>query len=158
MPLGIKANLDMYLPYVVLPTKPVKPGFACYNKSIHHPLKPFIVFQKKKIYYNLCYNRKFSISLQGTFSSFRYYLTFLKEKSVTASQSFATVFFSFIGKEVPINPVRIPGKIIILCTCMTGALLVWSYSACLVSFLTVDTIIFPIANVKVSSILLSLTN
>ena len=72
-----------------------------------------------------------------------------KEKDITTSQSFATVFFSFIGKEIPINPYRISGRIIVLCTSMTGALLVWSYSACLVSFLTVDTIIFPISNVKV---------
>jgi hypothetical protein len=60
-----------------------------------------------------------------------------------------TVFYSWIGKEIPVNPTRTSGRIIIFSTCITGALLIWSYNAGLVSYLTVETIIFPITNLQV---------
>jgi hypothetical protein len=66
-----------------------------------------------------------------------------------ASNALATVFFSFLALEIPIKPSGIPRKIVILSVCLTGALLYWSYCACLVSFLTAEKIIFPITSFSV---------
>ena len=65
-------------------------------------------------------------------------------KSSGYSTAFTTVYFSFIAQDIPVDPKRIPGRILIFTTCVTGALLFWSYSASLVSFLTVENMDFPI--------------
>ena len=65
-------------------------------------------------------------------------------KSSGYSTAFATVYFSFIAQDIPVDPKRIPGRILIFTTCVTGALLFWSYSASLVSFLTIENTNFPI--------------
>jgi hypothetical protein len=55
-----------------------------------------------------------------------------------------TVFFSFIGQGVPINPNGLSGRVLHLSVSITGAIIFWSYSAGLVSFLTFDKIDFII--------------
>ena len=65
------------------------------------------------------------------------------------STAFETVYFSFLAQDIPIYPRGIPGRVLILTTCVTGALLFWSYSASLVSFLTFEKIDFPIKSYQV---------
>ena len=63
-----------------------------------------------------------------------------------------TVFFSLIGLGVPINPKGLTGRVLLLSVSITGAIIFWSYSAGLVSFLTVDKIDFPIKTYSVKFI------
>ena len=65
------------------------------------------------------------------------------------STAFETVYFSVLAQDIPIYPRGIPGRVLILTTCVTGALLFWSYSASLVSFLTIEKIDFPIKSYQV---------
>jgi hypothetical protein len=63
-----------------------------------------------------------------------------------------TVFFSFIGQGVPINPNRLTGRVLLFSVSITGAVIFWSYSAGLVSFLTVDKIDFKINTYSVEKL------
>jgi hypothetical protein len=74
----------------------------------------------------------------------------VNEKALGFLDSAESVFYSLIGKEIPVNPIGITGRIIIISTCITGAILIWSYSAGLVSYLTVETIIYPVTNYQVN--------
>ncbi len=65
----------------------------------------------------------------------------------------STVFNSFIGQGIPISPTGISHRILVLSICLTGGLLFWSYSAGLVSFLTVEKFDYPIKNYRVSYML-----
>jgi len=69
---------------------------------------------------------------------------------IDAPNSLAIVFYSFLALDIPIKPRGVPRRILIFSVCLTGALLYWSYSACLVSFLTAEKIIFPITSLSVS--------
>ena len=71
------------------------------------------------------------------------------EKKTSILDSAESVFYSFIGKELSVNPTEISGRIIIILMSITGALLFWSYSAGLVSYLAIETIILPITNYQV---------
>jgi hypothetical protein len=63
-----------------------------------------------------------------------------------------TVFFSFIGQGVPINPNGLTGRVLLFSVSITGAVIFWSYSAGLVSFLTVDKIDFKINTYSVGKL------
>jgi hypothetical protein len=63
-----------------------------------------------------------------------------------------TIFFSFIGQGVPINPNGLTGRVLLLSVSITGAVIFWSYSAGLVSFLTVDKIDFKINTYSVGKL------
>jgi hypothetical protein len=65
------------------------------------------------------------------------------------STTFATIFFSFIAQDIPVDPKRSSGRILIFTTCLTGAFLLWSYSASLISFLTIENVNFPIKSFQV---------
>jgi len=78
-----------------------------------------------------------------------------------ASNSLATVSFSSLALDIPVKPIGIPRRILIFSVCLTGALLYWSYCACLVSFLTAEKVVFPITSFSVSftnSFSVTLTN
>jgi hypothetical protein len=64
--------------------------------------------------------------------------------------SSGTVFFSFIGLGTETDPKSLSSRILLISIYITGAILFWSYSAVLVSFLTVEKIDFPIKTFKVS--------
>jgi hypothetical protein len=67
----------------------------------------------------------------------------------------ATVFYSFIAQDISTEPSSVSGRILVLSVCITGAVLFWSYSAGLVSFLTVEKYEYPIKTLNVSSLLLN---
>ena len=69
--------------------------------------------------------------------------------------SFTTTFFSILGLGIPSKPRNGSGRILVLSICLTGAVVFWSYSAGLVSFLTVEKYEFPIKSLKVSGSCLS---
>jgi hypothetical protein len=70
--------------------------------------------------------------------------------SLSIADSTAVVFYSCIGLGISITPIAISHRILILAISLTGAILFWSYSAGLVSFLTVEKIDYPIKSYKVS--------
>ncbi len=82
-----------------------------------------------------------------------YYLNFQGSSwPDTILDSTSTVFYSFIGLDIPVEPKQISGRILCLSICLTGAILFWSYSAGLVSFLTFEKYNFPIKSLQVSRI------
>ena len=50
--------------------------------------------------------------------------------------------------EIPIEPNRIPGRVLILTVSLCGALIFEAYNAGLISFLTTETYEFPIKNLE----------
>ena len=65
--------------------------------------------------------------------------------------SIGIVYFSFLGLSLDgIAPAAISARIIIFAIYLTGGLFFWTYSAGLVSFLTVEKFEFPIQNIEVS--------
>jgi hypothetical protein len=64
--------------------------------------------------------------------------------------SSSTVFFSFIAQQIPREPKHVSGRILVISICFTGAVLFWSYSAGLVSFLTFEKYEYPIKTLAVS--------
>ena len=75
----------------------------------------------------------------------------LQEEDTTLSMAdfMATVYYSFIGQGIPIRPTGISHRILVLSICLTGGILFWSYSAGLVSFLTVEKFDYPIKSYRV---------
>jgi hypothetical protein len=67
--------------------------------------------------------------------------------------SMATVFYSFIAQDIPTEPSSVSGRILVLSVCINGGVLFWSYSAGLVSFLTVEKYEYPIKTLNVSSLI-----
>ena len=67
------------------------------------------------------------------------------------ADSLATVFYSFIGLDIPINPIKTSNRILVMSICLTGGLLFWSYSAGLVSVLTIEKFDYPIKSYYVSN-------
>ena len=59
-------------------------------------------------------------------------------------------FTPFFGLGIPSKPNNDSGRILCLSVCLTGAVLFWSYSAGLVSYLTVEKYDFPINSMQVS--------
>ena len=83
--------------------------------------------------------------------SILFYVIFLfvnGETTINFGTSIATVFLSFVALEIPVDPNRVPGRILVITVCLTGALIFWSYNAGLVSLLTVDNIQFPVKSMK----------
>ena len=72
------------------------------------------------------------------------------KKSETILESAATAFYSLLGLGIPSKPNNDSGRILCLSICLTGAVLFWSYSAGLVSYLTVEKYDFPINSMQVS--------
>ena len=70
--------------------------------------------------------------------------------SETLLESAATAFYSLLGLGIPSKPRNSSGRILCLSVCLTGAVLFWSYSAGLVSYLTVETYDLPINSLQVS--------
>jgi hypothetical protein len=64
--------------------------------------------------------------------------------------SLGIVFSSFIGIGTNADPRSVSNRILFISIYITGALLFWSYSAVLVSFLTVEKNDFPIKSYSVS--------
>ena len=50
--------------------------------------------------------------------------------------------------EIPVQPNKIPGRILILTVCLCGSLIFEAYNAGLISFLTTETYEFPIKNLE----------
>ena len=67
-------------------------------------------------------------------------------------QSAFTVFYSLLGLGIPSSPMQSSGRILCLSICITGAIIFWSYSAGLVSCLTVEKFDFPINSLQVGRI------
>ena len=67
-------------------------------------------------------------------------------------QSAFTVFYSLLGLGIPSRPKQSSGRILCLSICITGAVIFWSYSAGLVSCLTVETYDLPIQSLQVGRI------
>lgn len=67
------------------------------------------------------------------------------------AESLATVYYSILALDTPIKPQKISVRILILSVCITGGFLFASYSAGLVSYLTVDKFDFPIKSFEVRS-------
>ncbi len=59
---------------------------------------------------------------------------------------------TFVKKTCSLNVCEIDHRIVIISTCLTGSILIWSYSACLVSFLTIDYVHFHITSLEVSGL------
>jgi hypothetical protein len=78
--------------------------------------------------------------------------------SIGLVDSMATVFYSFIAQDIPTEPSSVSGRILVLSVCINGGVLFWSYSAGLVSFLTVEKYEYPIKTLNVSSLLLYHSN
>ena len=62
--------------------------------------------------------------------------------------SLATAFLCFLSLEIPIEPNRIPGRVLILTISLCGSLIFEAYNAGLISFLTTETYEFPIKNLE----------
>jgi hypothetical protein len=75
--------------------------------------------------------------------------------SIGLVDSVATVFYSFIAQDIPREPRSVSGRILVLSVCINGGVLFWSYSAGLVSFLTVEKYEYPIKTLNVSLKLLN---
>jgi hypothetical protein len=73
-----------------------------------------------------------------------------ENKKTVVADCLATVFYSFIGLDIPLDPNRISHRILVISTCLTGGLLFWSYSAGLVSFLTIEKFDYPVKSFAVS--------
>ena len=73
-----------------------------------------------------------------------------EETQITFSNSTAIVYYSFLGQGIPPVPKGLSGRILIFSICLTGGLFFWSYSAGLVSFLTIEKFEFPVQTVEVS--------
>ena len=68
---------------------------------------------------------------------------------IEVADSCAIIFYALIAMDVPLEPTKVSTRVLILSVCITGAFLFWSYSAGLVSFLTVDKFDFPIKSLHV---------
>ena len=73
-----------------------------------------------------------------------FHLNFNLQEQNSSIEITETVFFSFIGQGVPINPNGLTGRVLLFSVSITGAIIFWSYSAGLVSFITFDKIDFII--------------
>ena len=71
------------------------------------------------------------------------------ETTIGIGTSVSTVFLSSLALGIPVNPIRIPGRILVLNVCVTGALIFWSWNAGLISLLTTELFNFPITSLKV---------
>ena len=81
-----------------------------------------------------------------------FYVIFLfvdGESTINVGTSVSTVLLSLVALEIPVDPSRVPGRILVFTvTLVYGALNFWAYNAGLVSYLTVDKLVFPITNMK----------
>jgi hypothetical protein len=66
--------------------------------------------------------------------------------------SIAIIYCSFLGQGIPSVTKGLSGRILTFSICLTGALFFWSYSAGLVSFLTIEKFEFPVQTIKVSAL------
>ena len=73
-----------------------------------------------------------------------------RETTIGTTDLIETIFYSFIGLAIPLDPIKISHRILIISICLTGGLLFWSYSAGLVSFLTVEKFDYPVKSFNVS--------
>jgi hypothetical protein len=62
----------------------------------------------------------------------------------------AIVFYSFIGQGISISASKTSQRMLIFSIYITGGVLLWSYSAVLISFLTVEKLDYPIKSYRVS--------
>jgi hypothetical protein len=64
--------------------------------------------------------------------------------------SIEAVFYSLIGQNIEIIAKGVHTRIALLSICVTGSIILWSYCAGLVSFLTIEKYDFPIKSFSVS--------
>ena len=71
------------------------------------------------------------------------------ETTIDAGTSVSTVCLSLVALEIPVDPKKVPGRILVFTvTLIFGALNFWAYNAGLVSLLTAETLVFPIRSMK----------
>ena len=84
--------------------------------------------------------------------SILFYVIFLfvdGESTIDVGTSVSTVILSLVALEIPVDPSRVPGRILVFTvTLVYGALNFWAYNAGLVSYLTVENLVFPIKSMK----------
>ena len=84
--------------------------------------------------------------------SILFYVIFLfvdGESTIDVGTSVSTVVLSLVALEIPVDPSRVPGRILVFTvTLVYGALNFWAYNAGLVSYLTVENLVFPIKSMK----------
>ncbi len=76
-----------------------------------------------------------------------FYVIFLfvnNETTISIGTSFSTVFLSSVALSIPVDPVKVPGRILVFSVCLGCAVVFWAYNAGLVSLLTVDNYVYPI--------------
>ena len=84
--------------------------------------------------------------------SILFYVIFLfvdGESTIDVGTSVSTVVLSLVALEIPVDPSRVPGRMLVFTvTLVYGALNFWAYNAGLVSYLTVENLVFPIKSMK----------
>ena len=87
------------------------------------------------------------ITLSVIFFAIFYFVN--NETTIGAGTSISTVFLCHLALTIPVSPSRIPGRILVLTVCLSGALVFWSWNAGLISLLTAEIFTFPITSLKV---------
>jgi len=72
-----------------------------------------------------------------------------EETTIDFNSSSATVLLALIGQSIPIVAKFLTVRILVISTCVTGALVLWGFQAGIVSVLTVDNKVFFIKTLKV---------
>jgi len=76
-----------------------------------------------------------------------------KTKIVRMKKLRSTLSYEKAARKILMNLTKgVPSRILIFSLCVTGALLFWSYSACLTSFLAAEKLTFPITSFSVSDL------
>ena len=89
--------------------------------------------------------------LVGLFVAFGCVGKFVRNfEKIGVGESAATVYLALIGQAVPVAGKVLSVRILVVCTCLTGALVSWGFNAGIVSVLTIDNSDYPIKTFKVS--------
>ena len=73
----------------------------------------------------------------------------MRRNQVGFVESFLVLFNSLLALGLSVEPKTKTTKILCFSICMTGALAFWSYSAALISFMTVEKSEYPIKTLEV---------
>ena len=71
------------------------------------------------------------------------------DKTIGIGSILQMIFLSVLVRDIPINPQKVPAKILLLTLCLTGSLIFYSYNAGLVSLLAVEIFWYPIQSIEV---------
>ena len=94
------------------------------------------------------------VVLIGLFAAFCCFGRFVRNfEKIGFGDSAAAVYLALIGEAIPVTGKVLSVRILVVCTCLTGALVSWGFNAGIVSVLTVDNSDFPIKTLKVSATL-----